>query len=82
MPEQLALPEPKLSKNERLVLELLQQGGKYSKAEIWTSRGVWNVGDICMKLRRKGFPVKTEMVRKGDVEFGRYYLETMKTKAA
>ena len=62
------------TKRERL-LALLQTGRRLSKIDILCEVGIWNSGDVIMKLRRGGHPeIVTEMVTEGDETFARYYI--------
>jgi hypothetical protein len=55
MSEQLKLPEPKLSKRQKALVDLLLTGRKLSKQEIWEATGIWNVGESDYEAPAQGF---------------------------
>lgn len=62
---------------KQILLEKLQEGYHLSKMQIIRDLHILNVGDCVMKLREKGHPIKTEMVKNEltSKKFAIYYLE-------
>ena len=50
-----------MGNQEARILERLKKG-PMTKLDAMNATGVLNIGDCVMKLRRKGFEIKTEMI--------------------
>lgn len=63
-----------LESQEKEVLNHLQNGNSITQLEALNKFQCLRLSDRIFRLRRKGYPIATEMVKDGSKTYGRYKL--------
>lgn len=64
----------KTSKTSRLLL-FLKKGGTVTPKQAWKFWGLYRLADSVLKLRRRGYSIVTEIVRKKGDNYARYSIK-------